>query len=339
MNWADREYFIGRGIAAVRHRQHAELQPFVRAVIEHRLPDLLAQATGSTFPNVSADQLAAVPYPEIEVDEQRAIANVLGALENKVEQNRRTARALKRLARALFRAWFVDFGPVKAKAAGDSAFSGMPPHVFDALPTQFVESSIGPVPQGWQVRALDDVADFLNGLALQNHPAREDGNDLPVVKITQLRKGSVEGADACNSDIDEKYKIKDGDLLFSWSGTLEAAFWYGGPGGLNQHLFKVTSADYPQWFLSEWIHQHLPAFRLIAASKATTMGHIKRGHLSRAMVSVPSPEFLAASHHAISPLFEMYAATQIESRKLAEMRKYLLPRLMSGEVRAKVEHG
>ena len=89
MNWADREYAIGRGVAAIHHKKRPELQPFVRAVIEHDLPGLLAQATGSTFPNVSATQLAGLWWPPLDEDEQRAIAHILGALDDKIELNRR----------------------------------------------------------------------------------------------------------------------------------------------------------------------------------------------------------------------------------------------------------
>lgn len=270
---------------------------------------------------------------------QRAIAGVLGALDDKIEQNRRTVQALERLARVIFRAWFVDFEPVRAKAAGAASFPSMPQPVFDALPTCFVGSAIGPIPQGWGVDSLDTVAEFLNGLALQKYPPREDGTDLPVIKIAQLRKGSTEGADTSNDSIGEKYKIRDGDLLFSWSGTLEAAFWFGGPGALNQHLFKVTSDEYPQWLVFEWVQHHLPEFRLIAASKATTMGHIKRGHLNQALVAVPPPAFLQRCNQVIAPLFEMRAMAQLESRRLAEIRDYLLPRLLSGQLRVEVRHG
>lgn len=175
------------------------------------------------------------------IHEQRAIAGVLGALDDKIEQNRRTAQALERLARAIFRAWFVDFEPVKAKAAGATAFPSMPQPVFDALPTRFVDSAIGAVPEGWEVKSITQVATFLNGLALQKYPPRNDGQDLRVIKIAQLRRGSTEGADWANSDVPEQYVVEDGDLLFSWSGTLETEFWFGGKGALNQHLFKVTS--------------------------------------------------------------------------------------------------
>lgn len=291
----------------------------------------------AAYVSLTAQRELSVVVPNI--DEQRAIASVLGALDDKIEQSRRTAQALEKLARAIFRAWFVDFEPVKAKAAGATSFPSMPQPVFDALPTHFVDSAIGPVPEGWGVKPLANVATFLNGLALQKYPPRGDAGDLPVIKIAQLRKGSTEGADLANGDVPEQYVIGDGDLLFSWSGTLEAAFWFGGKGALNQHLFKMTSNEYPSWLCLLWIHQHLPWFRTIAAGKATTMGHIKRGHLTEAQVVTATPAVLQAADAIIGPVYELYAQTMLESRKLADMRDYLLPRLLSGAVRVEAGHG
>lgn len=117
----------------------------------------------SAQPNASAKTITQAPATFPGVAKQRAIAAVLGALDDKIEQNRRTARALERLARAIFRAWFVDFEPVKAKAAGATAFPSMPQSVFDALPTRFVNSVIGPVPEGWEVKAIGDIATVKGG--------------------------------------------------------------------------------------------------------------------------------------------------------------------------------
>jgi type I restriction enzyme S subunit len=273
------------------------------------------------------------------IDEQRAIASVLGALDDKIEQNRLAVRILERLARAVFRAWFVDFDPVRAKADDATSFLSMPRHVFGAMPTRFEETEAGPAPVGWEVRALDEVAEFLNGLALQKYPPRGGGSDLPVIKIAQLRQGSTEKADRANDTIDARYKVRDGDLLFSWSGTLEAVFWFGGPGALNQHLFKVTSTEYPHWLVYEWIHEHLDEFRLIASSKATTMGHIKRSDLSKALVVVPPARFLEEAERTIGPLFDTTAVIQLQSRKLARIRDYLLPLLLSGQVHVEAAHG
>lgn len=300
------------------------------AIIHYQLGQI---DDGSPVPSTTR----AAVYPRALVipslGEQRTIAGVLGRLDDKIDQNRRTARALAQLARSIVRAWFVDFEPVKAKAAGATHFPSMPQPVFDALPALFTDSDIGPVPEGWGVKPLANVAAFLNGLALQKYPPRGDGSDLPVIKIAQLRKGSTDGADLANGDVPGQYVVGDRDLLFSWSGTLEATLWFGGKGALNQHLFKVTSDDYPSWLCLLWIQQHLPWFRAIAAGKATTMGHIKRGHLTETKVVIATPQVLQAAGETIGPLYELYAQTMLESRNLAEMRDYLVPKLLSGEIR------
>ena len=317
-------------------RAELEMRWLYYAIIHHQLGLI---DDGSPIPSTTR---AAVYHRTIVVPsppEQRAIASVLGALDDKIEQNRRTEQALELLARAIFHAWFVDFEPVKAKAAGATTFPSMPQTVFDALPTRFVDSEIGAVPEGWEVKALADIATFLNGLALQKYPPRDDGEDLRVVKIAELRKGSTDGADLANCDVPADYLIDDRDLLFSWSGTLEAEFWFGGKGALNQHLFKVTPALVPSWFCLLWIRQHLPWFKLIAASKATTMGHIKRGHLHEAKVIVPPPAVISQVDRLVGPLYDLHARLMIESRRLGAMRDYLLPKLLSGDVHVETAYG
>jgi type I restriction enzyme S subunit len=289
-------------------------------------------STRASLNNDMLDRLQIVlPDPKT----QEAIGYTLRSLDDKIEQNRRTGRKLEALARAVFKAWFVDFEPVKAKAAGATAFPGMPPETFDALPTRFVNSEPGPVPEGCEIKPLSKVANFLNGLALQKYPPAGDESDLPVIKIAELRKGSTDGAGLANASIPPAYIVEDGDLLFSWSGTLEVELWFGGRGALNQHLFKVTSAEYPQWLYLHWVRQHLPDFRLIASSKATTMGHIQRGHLDLAKVVVPDATSLRAGTAVIGPLYDLIANLAIESRRLAHVRNYLLPRLLSGKVRVR----
>ena len=136
---------------------------FVYYNLVSRKEEIRASAGGSAQPilNKSAfGRLSIVlPLP----DEQRAISDVLGALDDKIERNQQTADMLERLARAIFRAWFVDFEPVKAKAAGADSFPSMPQHVFDALPTCFVNSEIGPVPEGWEVVSIGDVVTVKGG--------------------------------------------------------------------------------------------------------------------------------------------------------------------------------
>ncbi|MCK4444542.1 MAG: restriction endonuclease subunit S, partial [Thermoplasmata archaeon] len=202
----------------------------------------------------------------------------------------------------------------------------------EMFPDEFKDSELGEIPRGWRTEPLDEIADFLNGLALQKYPPHGE-ESLPVIKIAQLRAGHPQNADRADKSIPPQYIIDDGDVLFSWSGSLELSIWCGGPGALNQHLFKVTSADYPKWFFFFWVDRHLPDFRAIAASKATTMGHIQRQHLSRAQTIVPTRGILDLGDRVIAPLLDRMVIHSVESRTLATIRDTLLPKLLSGEIR------
>jgi type I restriction enzyme S subunit len=229
----------------------------------------------------------------------------------------------------LFRDWFVDFGPTRAKSAASTKY--LPEPLWSLFPDTL---GIDDLPTGWKKKPMDEIAEFRNGLALQNYPP-EDSDCLPVIKIAQLRQGVTSRSDLASGKIPPPYVVEDGDLLFSWSGSLMHVIWTGGRGALNQHLFKVTSAEYPQWFIFYWISEHMPSFRSIAASKATTMGHIQRHHLSEALAVIPEGEILTVADQVIGPLFERHITNDLENHKLATVRNFLLPRLMSGEVRLK----
>jgi type I restriction enzyme S subunit len=185
------------------------------------------------------------------------------------------------------------------------------------------------------VGSLAEIADYLNGLALQKYPPENDYEFLPVIKIAQLRKENTEGSDKASINIDPAYVVSDGDILFSWSGSLEVVIWCGGRGALNQHLFKVTSKNYPKWFYYLWTRHYLPDFQSIAATKATTMGHIQRHHLAEAKVLIPLPDQLEAMNAVINPLIEKRITNAIQSCTLASIRDSLLPKLLSGEIRVK----
>ncbi len=261
------------------------------------------------------------------------LAKLLNALDDKIELNRRQSATLEALARAIFQSWFVDFDPVRARAAGrapaamDAATAALFPDGFDVVDGR-------EVPRGWEVTSLDHIASFLNGLALQKFPPQGD-DYLPVIKIAQMRKDGVEGADKASPDISPAYVVQDGDVLFSWSGSLEVMIWCGGNGALNQHLFKVTSSQFPRWFYYLWTQRHLSDFQAIAASKATTMGHIQRHHLTEAKVVIPSDDVLAAADRLVSPLVDKLVQNKLQSRTLAALRDALLPRLLSGELRVR----
>ena len=130
------------------------------------------------------------------------------------------------------------------------------------------------------------IAHYLNGLACQKHPAVEGRKSLPVIKIRELRQGIIANSDRATADVATKYIVEDGDILFSWSGSLLVSIWCNGRGVLNQHVFKVTSGRYPKWYFYHATKHHLEEFQRIAADKATTMGHIQRHHLSSAKLAV-----------------------------------------------------
>ncbi|MCG3133387.1 MAG: hypothetical protein HMLKMBBP_00544 [Planctomycetes bacterium] len=290
--------------------------------------DLAGHGTG----RLNSDEIKGLEVLRPPDPDQRAIAYILGTLDAKIELNRRMRETLEETARAVFKSWFIDFEPVRAKAHGLD--TDLPKPLADIFPARLVESEHGEIPEGWEVKALDQIAQFLNGLALQKYPPA-GGRSLPVIKIAQLRTGHVDGADRASADLDPDYVVADGDIIFSWSGSLECAVWTGGPGALNQHLFKVTSARYPRWLCYFAIHSHLDDFRRIAAGKATTMGHIQRHHLSEAKIALPTKSIPRAIDEWLAPLFDSLGRREVESRTLATLRDALLPKLISGEVRVK----
>ena len=272
-----------------------------------------------------------------EVDAQKAIARYLGSLDDKIELNRRMNETLEAMARAIFQSWFVDFDPVRAKASGESADSicqrlGLTPELLGLFPDSFEDSKLGEIPKGWTVRGLDGVANYLNGLASQKYPAVEGASSMPVIKIAQLRAAHTLSADRVNTEVPAAYVVKDGDVLFSWSGSLEVEIWCGGKGALNQHLFKVTSDEFPKWFYFIWTRHHLNTFRGIAANKATTMGHIQRKHLTEAKVVCPTTRLIEEMTGRFSPLIEKMINCRLESAQLGNTRDFLLPQLLSGEL-------
>lgn len=193
--------------------------------------------------------------------------------------------------------------------------------------------NIDAIPAGWRKGNLLDIANYLNGLAMQKFRPQGHEIGLPVLKIKELRQGSCDdSSELCSLSIKPEYIIHNGDVIFSWSGSLLVDIWCGGTCGLNQHLFKVTSDVYDKWFYYLWTAHHLARFIAIAADKATTMGHIKREELAKAEVLIPCEEDYTSFNSIMQPIFELIISNRIESRKLAALRDELLPKLMTGEI-------
>lgn len=271
--------------------------------------------------NISPSQIGDLEWILPDVEEQRTIAEILSSLDEKIELNSKQNRTLEAIAQTLFKRWFVEF-----------EFPDQNGKPYKSSGGAMQASELGEIPMGWEVKPLDQIAEYLNGLAMQKYPPI--GNEyLPVIKIRELKQGITANSDKASTKLDPKYIVDDGDVLFSWSGSLEVDIWCHGKGALNQHLFKVSSDNFPKWFYYLWTKYHLRAFQAVAAGKATTMGHIQRAHLTEALTVCPSIDELPGMSEVFEPLIEKIIVNRVESRALAGLRDTLLPKLMSGELR------
>jgi type I restriction enzyme, S subunit len=260
--------------------------------------DINAMDSGSAIPSTSRDEVYELEIKLPTLLEQIQIASILSSLDDKIDLLHRQNKTLEQLAETLFRQWFVE------------------------------------EPQeSWEKMPLSSIADFLNGLACQKFPPKNQIDKLPVLKIKELSSGISENSDWASSDIKSEYIIKNGDVIFAWSASLMVIVWNGEDCILNQHLFKVTSKVYPKWFYYLWCRHHLAEFISISLSHATTMGHIKRGDLDEAMVLTPTQEELKKMTISIQPFFDKMLINHNQIHTLTQLRDTLLPKLMSGEIR------
>lgn len=265
---------------------------------------------GTGVPTLNRNHIHGIPVKIPGLPTQKKIAEILSAYDAKIENNNFIIKKLEATAQTLFDEWFVNFrfsGHEKAK---------------------FVDSEMGEIPEGWEVKPLDQIADFLNGVASQKYPAINPKESLPVIKIREMNSGIDQNSDRATREVDKKYIIKNGDILFAWSGSLSLMTWVGGDGVLNQHIFKVTSENYPKWFIYYWVQKHLQNFKIIAEGKATTMGHIQRHHLSESLVVVPAEPILIKANKILSNLFDQQILLQEENISLKSQRDQLLAKLI-----------
>ncbi|MCC8176759.1 MAG: restriction endonuclease subunit S [Bacteroidales bacterium] len=268
--------------------------------------DFASMNVGTAIPSLTVPVIEEISVTLPSIDVQKHIVDILSSLDAKIELNRRINDNLEAQAQALFRSWFVDFEPWG-----------------------------GVMPEDWTIQCLSDIAVYQNGLAMQKFPSEQEDDRLPVLKIKELGQGFCDSnSDTCSEQlIGQKFIVNDGDVVFSWSGTLMVKIWVGGKCGLNQHLFKVTSDTFPKWLYFLWTQYHNDSFIRIAKDKAVTMGHIKRGELEKAKVFVPSRDAMSQANDVFAPLINASINLRQENRQLISLRDTLLPRLMSGELK------
>ena len=293
-------------------------------------------AAGATRNALTKSMIEDFRIPAWPVETQGAIASVLDALDDKIDLNRRMNETLEAMARAIFKDWFVDFGPTKAKVEGRAAY--LAPELWSLFPNQLDDEDR---PLGWRQRPVYGIAEFVNGAAYKDMHFSAERNGLPVIKIAELKAGITATTKFTATDLGEKYRIDSGEVLFSWSGnpdtSIDTFIWDGGPGWLNQHIFRVReNGSTPRAMTYFQLKILRSIFAEIARNKQTTgLGHVTAADMKRLMVCDPPTPVAGAYEDVAGPSFRRIVQNQLQSRTLAGTRDILLPKLMSGEIRVK----
>ena len=269
---------------------------------------------------------------------QNEIAELLGALDDRINLLRETNTTLEAIAQALFKSWFVDFDPVRAKQEG-LAPAGIDEATAALFPDGF-ERSISPVvPKGWRVSPVYELANYVNGAAYKAFEPNAERIGLPIIKIAELKAGVTAQTAYSAVEMPQKYLIGTGDILFSWSGnpdtSIDTFVWPHEPAWLNQHIFRVLpNAKGERAFVLQLLRHLRPVFAELARNKQTTgLGHVTVADLKRLVVAKPNAEVLNAFDGITGPIQSRIFAIAQQAQTLATLRDTLLPRLISGQLR------
>ena len=282
-------------------------------------------ASGTKIKHTSPDKIYSVSVSIPSIDIQRKNALLLYWIDQKIENNSLICSELEALAKTLYNYWFVQFdfpdenGRPYRNSGGEMVWN---------------EQLKREIPKGWKTGNLYDIANFFNGIACQRFRPRENESGLPVIKIKEMHDGITTDTEFVTENIPDKNKVFDGDILFSWSATLEVMYWFGGNGGLNQHIFKVVPKGY---FSNEYVYEQLSAYIInfvkMAEARKTTMGHITTDHLEQSRIVLPPEEVIKCFSEAAQPIHRKIGQARQENRELMKLRDWLLPMLMNGQAR------
>ena len=257
--------------------------------------------------------------------QQYEIGKLLSSLDTKIKLNRQINQNLEAMAKQLYDYWFVQFDFPNEEGKPYKSSGG------EMLWNDKLKRNI---PVGWHCGNLFEIAVFTNGLACQKFRPKDDEESLPVIKIREMHDGISDDTEEVTSNIPESVKVYNGDVLFSWSASLEVMLWAYGLGGLNQHIFKVTSAnDFPKSFYYFQLLDYVNVFKKMAEARKTTMGHITQDHLQQSTIAIPDNKDIADKfEELISPIFKQIVKLQEEISNLIKQRDELLPLLMNGQI-------
>ena len=310
--------------------------------------DISGYLTGSTMPKLTQGNMNRIPILTPPLNEQRAVANILGTLDDKIELNRRMNETLEAMARAIFKSWFVDFDPVRAKAEGrtrdrkDAATALM-------FPAGFEKSSLGNIPQGWQAMTLGDLCDQCNGeirtgpFGTTLHAEEYSTEGIPVVAVRDIASGYLaidHQTPRVSSEVMARldmFRIKEGDILFGRKGAVERsayvsksqAGWLMGSDCIRLRLPQclcsiVWSFGFRTPSHVAWMQQH---------ATGTTMASLNQSILRAVPLVLPTIPLLDQIAGPFRAIVKKMEANREEIATLAALRDALLPKLLSGEIR------
>ena len=285
--------------------------------------DLSNLNSGTGVPSMTFSSYYDIDVKLPSLEEQNSISKVLSSLDSKIELNNQINQQLEEMAKTIYDYWFVQF---------DFPNEEGKPYKSSGGKMVYNKQLKREIPAGWEVRSLLDIATFTNGIASQRFRPKEGEDFLPVIKIREMRDGFDENTEKVTENISDDVKVYNGDVLFSWSASLEVMIWTGGDGGLNQHIFKVVSDDYPRSFYYFQLVWYLQHFKMIADLRKTTMGHITREHLKQSRIVVPPIDLIKQLDDILKPIQEKQILNSEENQQLASLRDWLLPMLMNGQV-------
>jgi type I restriction enzyme S subunit len=300
--------------------------------------DFSAYSDKAAVPGVNRNHLhmASVRVPGIK--EQQAIAHILGTLDDKIELNRHMNETLEGIAAALFKSWFVDFDPVRAKAAGEQP-PGFAPHIADLFPDEFEESELGEIPTGWRVEPIGDVVEAVGGGTPSTKnpvywnegvypfatPKDLSGLSSPILLATERRVTDA-GLSKISSGL-----LPVGTVLLSSRAPVGYLAIAHVPVCVNQgFIAMICDGKVSNYYVLNWADANMAKIKMRASG--TTFAEISKRNFRPIPALVPAAEVMAAFDSVVEPLYTKMRLNLEESRTLAELRDTLLPKLISGEL-------
>lgn len=277
---------------------------------------------GSTVDRISVEEFPNYTIPVISLKNQKKMVAVLEKIDAKIRTNNKINDYLDEMAKTIYDYWFVQF---------DFPDENGKPYKSSGGKMSFIDD-FGLAPSDWKSGNLYDIAEFINGLACQKYRPDETEDSLPVIKIKEMHEGISSNTERVKTTIPQNNIVNTGDILFSWSASLEVQRWAGFKGALNQHIFKVIpKANYTQSYVYHQLKAYIIKFVQMAEARKTTMGHITNDHLRQSVIVLPPDNIIRKFSNQIDNIHTEISRINKENQKLYQLRNWLLPMLMNGQ--------